>query len=71
MVYENRNICLAQMPALTLQYQETELDNVDLQLKEIKSKPKLDFSISLKSLEDYFFPGTSRVQILNLCSTSF
>lgn len=27
MPYENRNIFLAQMPALTLQYQETELDN--------------------------------------------
>ena len=27
MPYENRNIFSTQMPALTLQYQETELDN--------------------------------------------
>lgn len=49
---------LAQMPALTLQYQEMELDTVELQLKVIKSKLKLSFSIPLKSLEDYFFPDT-------------
>lgn len=41
-------ISLAQMPAITLQYQETELDTMELQLKVIKSKffekPRLFFS---------------------------
>lgn len=46
----------AQMPAFTLLHQEIELDTVELQLKVIKSRLKLDFLISLKSLEDYFFP---------------
>lgn len=55
---------LTQMPALTLLCQETELDTMELQLKVIKSKLKLGFSISLKSLEDYFFPDTCWIQIL-------
>ena len=54
MVYENRNICLAQKPALTLPEQERELEDMELQLEVIESRLKSDFPVSLKSLGDYF-----------------
>lgn len=57
---------LVQMPAFTLLYQEIELDTVELQLKVIKSKLKLDFLISLESLEDYFFPRLMLSSNINL-----